>query len=130
MTKAKEEKKIFFDRKEILKTEDIEVVEHEVTEWAGSWVRIKVMTSKERQVFQKQIRLNRKKGADVDEVPENMMENLLVLTLVDEENLPMFTTADVVRLAEKNSQALAGIFAKAAEINGLTTGAVDTAAKN
>jgi hypothetical protein len=121
--------KVFLDRKEILKTEDIEVVEHEVKEW-GTWVRIKVMTSKERQRFQKQIRLNKKAGADADEVPENMMETLLVLTMVDEENNPMFTSADVVRLAEKNSQALAGIFAVAGEINGLTTGAVDKAVKN
>lgn len=126
MSKAK---KVFFDRKEILKAEDIEVVEHEVKEW-GTWVRIKVMTSKERQAFQKQIRQTRTKGSDPDEVPDNMMENLIVLTLVDEENVPMFTVADVVRLAEKNSQALAGIFRKAAEINGLTAGAVNTAAKN
>jgi len=123
------EEKVFFDRKQILKIEDIEIVEHYVEQWK-SHVLIKVMTSKERQKFQAQIR-SKKSGAE-DTVPENLMETLIVMSVVDPDNrtAPMFTMPDIALLSEKNSQALASIFAKSAEVNGLTTGAIDKAAKN
>ncbi len=115
----------FLTKEDIFGANDIQVDEMVVPEWGGK-IGVKVMSARERQEFQ--AKMGKGKG---DEVPIDLMETLLVMTVVNPgDKSPLFTLKDIKTLSEKSSQVIGRIFEKAAYINGLTAGATEDIKKN
>lgn len=110
---------------DIFVIDDIQVEKMEVPEWGGI-IGVKVMTCKERQEFQV------KMGGARDKIPTNLMEELILLTVVNPcTKQRLFTDKnDVKELAKKSSQIMGRIFEKAAGLNGLTSEAIEDSKKN
>ncbi len=104
-------------RDDILKAQDLRSIDIDVPEWGGS-VKIQTMTGAARQIFQNSV--NKKSG-----VPDNMMERLIIATVIDDNGEPLFIPSDIPALAKKSAVALTRVFEAAAELNGLTAKAVD-----
>ena len=99
-------------REQILNADDMQHVDVEVPEWGGS-VRVRTISGRERQRFQKM--------AQVDgETAEDFMEKLIVASACDEAGNPLFTVEDVKALSEKSAIPLERVFGEVARLNGLT----------
>ncbi len=61
---------------------------------------------------------------------ENWYEQVLLMTLRDEKNEPVFTAADLPKLREKNSKVIDKVVAECLKHNGVSTEAVEEAEKN
>jgi hypothetical protein len=105
-------------REQILKANDLKTIEVDVPEWGGS-VIVRTMTGEARQNFQESI--NSPKG----KLPKNMLESLVVATVVDDSGEPLFEHDDIAELKKKSSIALNRVFEAAAELNGLTDKSID-----
>jgi len=99
-------------REQILAANDMEYGEVDVPEWGGK-VRIRTISSKARQDFQKMV------GKDGKVAPD-FMENLVVAAVCNEEGKPIFTPADVKALSEKSSIVIDRIFTEVCRLNGLS----------
>jgi hypothetical protein len=110
-------------KEQILKANDLKTIEIDVPEWGGS-VKVQTMTGSARQQFQEA--LNVPKG----KLPKNMMEALLVATLIDDKGGPLFSADDVAELAKKSSLAIQRVWEVAADLNGLTDKSVKALEKN
>ena len=102
---------------QIFAADDLVHTDVEVPEWGGV-VRVRTMTGKERQQFQK--------SAQKDGEPtEDFMERLIVACAVDKDGDALFTSDDVKALSEKSAAALERVFKSAAKLNGLTQEELD-----
>jgi len=108
---------LLLTKESILKSSDLKTADVDVPEWGGT-VRVRTMTGADRQAFYKQT-------TSKDGTPKNMLEFLIVATVVDDKGEQLFTVADVSALAAKSSLALQRVWDKAAEINGLTQKSVE-----
>ena len=105
------------NRDQILQADDIRKIVLEVPEWGGA-VTIQTMTGAARQIFQNSV--NKKSG-----IPDNMMERLIIATVIDDKGEPLFVPSDIPALAKKSAVALNRVFEASAELNGLTAKSVD-----
>lgn len=116
------------DREAILKADDLPVEEMEIPEWGGV-VRIRAMSGKERDAYEESIILKRKDG-EYETVMSNMRAKLLVRTIVDENDKPLFTTQDLELLGGKSADVLSRLFQVAARLSGISRDDVEELAKN
>lgn len=110
-------------REQILQANDTRTIDVDVPEWGGI-VKIKLMDGEARQAWQESIATTKGK------LPKNMMETLLVLTLVDDSGEPLFSLEDVKALSKKSSIVLSRLWEEAAELNGLTDRSIKAMEKN
>lgn len=103
----------------IFSAEDIRTRDVEVPEWGGS-VRVRTMTGSDRQSFYAAMSHNEKHN-----LPDNMMERLIIATVIDEQGNPLFVPSDIPKLAKKSAVALNRVFEVASELNGLTSKSID-----
>ena len=106
---------------QILQANDTRTIDVEVPEWNGT-VRVKVMSSLERQQFQAVV--NKKKDETL------FMERLIIQCVVDAEGNRIFDEIDLKQLGAKSSLAMARVFEAAAELNGMTKASVEEIEKN
>ena len=102
---------------QILAADDLNCEDVHVPEWGGS-VRVRTMTGKERQQFQKSAHEDGEPAGD-------FMELLIVACTVDKDGNALFTSDDVSALSEKSAAALERVFKAAAKLNGLTQDELD-----
>jgi hypothetical protein len=105
-------------RDQILDADDKRYMEVDVPEWGGK-LRVKTMTSAERQRFQAKIQAQ-SKG-----VPDDLMEQIVVACVVDENGDNLFTPEDIDLLSSKSSIPVSTVFSAAAELNGMTKGSIE-----
>lgn len=109
--------KKFLGRDAILAQKDIPVREMYVSEW-DTYVRVKGMSGLERDDYEAQIVVGKGKNRDVN--MRNMRAKLIVRCVVDEDNKPLFTDADIEDLGKKSAAALEKIFDVARDLSGLS----------
>jgi len=114
-------------RDAILKAEDLKRELVNVKEWGGD-VYIRCMTGTERDAFESTV--YGIKGKNVEMNKENFRARLLVFTLADENNKPLFAEADISALGAKSAKVLDRLFTIALKINGLSNTDVEELTKN
>jgi hypothetical protein len=122
-----ESKKKFANKAAILAVQDLPTVEMEVPEW-DCWVRVRTLTSGERDNFEAEITAVNGKNTRVN--ARNIRAKLVAATVVDEEGRPLFGLADVEALSAKSAKALDRIFGRAAELAGMRDADVKELAEN
>lgn len=105
----------------ILGAADLKTEAVEVPEWGGT-VRISVMSGLARDQFLAQ---QNEKAAFSE-----FQSRLLVSTIVDDANQPIFTADDIDALRGKNQAVLSRLSEVAMRLNGMEPKAVENAAKN
>lgn len=104
-------------REDILTINDKKHTDVYVPEWCGT-VRVRTLAGHERMAFQR--------GMPGDgKIPDDMMEQLIVLAACNEAGEPIFTREDAKALSNKSAVALERIFKAAADLNGMTSEAVE-----
>lgn len=116
-------------KEQIWAANDILVDEVEVPEWGGS-VRVKGLSGRERDAFEAASLLASKKGQPREVNLKNLRARLIVASVVDENNQPLFDSKDVMRLGEKSAAALERVFEKAQKLSGMTDADVEDLAGN
>ena len=111
-------KRKFGTKAAILAVQDLTTVEIEVPEW-GCWVRIRTLTSGERDNFEAEVTAVNGRNTRVN--ARNIRAKLVAATVVDEEGRPLFGLADVEALSTKSAKAMDHVFGKAAELAGPTS---------
>lgn len=114
-------------KESILKVEDLKFEEVKVSEWGGT-VRIRSMSGMERDSFEAEIYVT--KGADIELNRENFRAKLLVRTIVDENNVRLFTDKDAKELGQKSIIPLDRLFTVAQKLNALTSSDIEELTKN
>ncbi len=112
-------------REEIDKASDIETKDGEIKEWGG-FVRLKSLTSAERDAFTKSIMVG--KGRDKDVNLQNFRAKFVSLCLVDEAGQRLFNKHE--DLGKKSSLVIERLFREASEMSGLTDEQFQEAIKN
>ena len=110
-------------REAILSASDLKVEVVEVKEWGGS-VRVATMTGSARDAWEQSL----VKGGKA--TLENVRANLVAATVVDEEDIPLFTAADVAELGRKSAAALDRVCKVAQKLNRLTDSDLEDAKGN
>jgi hypothetical protein len=112
-------------KEEILAADDIVTEDIEVPEWGGS-VRISMMTSRSRDLYEAGLYKNK----DNDSSFDNLRARFLSFCVVNEEGNLMFTPGDLVELGKKSANALDRVFTAASALNGTSEEGMEDIAKN
>lgn len=107
----------FLGRADILNREDTRYDEFQVPEWGDTWVRIRSITTKERERFEEGVS-SMKNGKTVTSMI-GARAKLCVLSLVDANGQRIMTDKDVPELSGKNSGAVNRIFRRACKLSGI-----------
>lgn len=107
----------FLGRGEILSREDTRYDEFQVPEWGNTWVRIRSMTTKEREKFEESV--SQVKGGKTVTTMIGARARLCVMCLVDANGQRIMTEKDVAELSGKNSGAVNRIFRRACKLSGI-----------
>lgn len=112
------------NREAILGAQDLKTADVAVPEWGGS-VRVRVMTGTERDAWGASL-----VGADGKPNMAQYGIKLLVLCIVGEDGVALFTEADLAALGAKSALALKRVFDAADALNTIGPDQVEAAAKN
>lgn len=110
-------------KEQILAANDRRTIEVKVEEW-GDTVRLAVMSGTERESFEREWT-----NSDEKLLPKYKLK-LLRRCLVDANNAPLFSDADLDALGEKNAMVLDRLFTECMRLNGFQKDSVEEAAKN
>lgn len=114
-------------KEQILGALDLKTERLFVPEWNGE-VIIKSLTGSERDQFEAKMLELKENKYTVNLA--NARANLIALSLIDENDQPLFTLKDVQALGKKNASALDRIYTVAARLSGLSEKDVEDLAKN
>ena len=114
-------------RDAILGASDITTENVKVPEWGGT-VRVKGLTAAQRDVFESQVMTMR--GKDVSVNMSGIRALMASMAIVDDNDKPVFTKADVKALGEKSGAALDRVFEAVTRLSGLSDGDVEELAGN
>ncbi len=103
----------------ILAADDRKTVEIDVPEWGGS-VRLRPMTAAQRDQYDQRFAAARREGSET-----GVRALLVAACMVDENDKPMFTEADVLALSQKCNAPLVDLFGRCLEMNGMTPRATE-----
>lgn len=104
-------------RQQILDAPDAGRTQVDVPEWGG-YVWVHVMSGSDRDRWETEIIKSSKDGKDAT---ENTRAKLIVLTVRDENGVPLFTSADVEALGRKHYAVLDRVLEESRRLNRLTT---------
>ncbi len=108
----------FLTRDDILNANDLVVEEVEVPEWKKDGkVRVKALNGYERDRFEES--MTQQKGKKIHMNMQNVRARLAAETMVDENNKPLFSPADVEALGRKSAAALGRVFDVAMRLAGM-----------
>ena len=114
-------------RDAILGASDIKTEEVHVPEWGGT-VLVRGLTAKQRDEFESG--LIETVGKTQRVTMRNARARLAALSIVGEDNEPLFSPADVFLLGEKSGAALDRVFAVASRLSGIGDSDMDELTKN
>lgn len=109
--------KAFLNRSDLLSLADTAYDEFQVPAWNGAWVRIRSLTSAERDRYEAGIN-TQKNGKPVTNL-EQARAKLCVLTLVDAAGNQLFNQRDVAAFGGKNSDAVNYVFRRSCKLSGI-----------
>jgi len=107
----------------ILKKKDLPTEEVNVPEWKGK-VKVITMTGKQRDAFEMKVYEANEKDLG------NFRARLCVATIVDENNIPVFTFGDMEALGRKSGRAIGRVFDVAKRLNGIGDDTIEEIEKN
>jgi hypothetical protein len=117
-------------RDDILNVQDQETEDVPVPQWAG-YVTIRSMTGTERDHYEASLVSYERDAQGRPQVKaielDNLRARLISLVAIDEAGGRLFTPADVLRLGEKNANALDVLFQAAQRLSKLTAPAIEAA---
>lgn len=116
-------------KEQILKASDRKVITVDVPEWGGT-VRMQEFSGKAREEYITVLQAKHKGAKDGNIDVRGLTCMLLSLTLVNEDNAPLFSVEELDALGSKSATVLDRLFEQAMIINGLDGKATDTALKN
>ena len=102
-------------REQILSAQDLGLLEVDVPEWGGT-VKIKPLTSQERDAFEMQFGGSKKNKS---KAYVNIRAKLLVKCIVDEKGQTIFMETDIEELGKKSAAATDRVFERAMSMAGL-----------
>ena len=114
-------------RDAILGASDIKTEDVSVPEWGGM-VRVRGLDAKQRDEFESG--LIETVGKTQRITMRNARARLAALSIVGEDNEPLFSPADVFLLGEKSGAALDRVFAAASRLSGIGDSDMDELTKN
>lgn len=114
---AADRPRAFLGRADILSREDTKYDEFQVPEWGDTWVRIRSITTKEREKFEESV--SQVKGNKTVTSMVGARAKLCVLSLVDANGNRIMSEKDVAELSGKNSGAVNRIFRRACKLSGI-----------
>lgn len=114
-------------RDAILGASDIKTEDVSVPEWGGT-VRVRGLDAKQRDEFESG--LIETVGKTQRVTMRNARARLAALSIVGEDNEPLFSPADVFLLGEKSGAALDRVFAAASRLSGIGDSDMDELTKN
>lgn len=114
-------------RDAILGASDIKTEDVSVPEWGGT-VRVRGLDAKQRDEFESG--LIETVGKTQRVTMRNARARLAALSIVGEDNEPLFSPADVFLLGEKSGAALDRVFAVASRLSGIGDSDMDELTKN
>lgn len=114
-------------RDAILGASDIKTEDVSVPEWGGT-VRVRGLDAKQRDEFESG--LIETVGKTQRITMRNARARLAALSIVGEDNEPLFSPADVFLLGEKSGAALDRVFAVASRLSGIGDSDMDELTKN
>ena len=115
------------DRAAILAAPDITTEDVDIPEWGGT-VRVRGLTASQRDQFESESLKG--KGGNVSMNLLNIRARLVALSVVDDDNNPLFTDRDVHVLGGKSASAVDRIFDVATRLSGIGASDVEDLAKN
>lgn len=115
---------MILSRDAILGAQDLKTKDVPVPEWSGE-VRVRTMTGAERNAFGASL-----VGTDGKVDQTRYVTQMLVRCIVDEDNQPIFTVADVEALGTKSAIALKRVLDAADELNSIGEEEIKAAEKN
>lgn len=118
---------MLLSKDQILNANDYEYEDIEVKEWGGT-VRVRTMSGTERDNFEASV--FESKGKDTKVNFKNFRAKLCAMTIVNEENMRMFTDSEVDDLGKKSAKALDKVFNVAQKLNGIGAKEVEELTKN
>lgn len=110
-------------RDDILKAEDLQTKDVDLTAHWGGIVRVRSMTAATKGRFEQKMM-----GKSVDY--STVLAEYAAAVLVGEDGKPLFTAKDIAALAEKSAAALQIIFDEAQALNALSQADIEGLAKN
>jgi hypothetical protein len=119
---------VYLSRDEILKADDLKVVDVDVPEWGGV-VRVRALSGVERDQYEVSIIERAADGSYVDNFV-NRRAKLAALSIIDENGARMFSADDVVALGNKSTSALSTVLAAINELSGIGNDADEDAEGN
>lgn len=111
----------------ILDAVDLESIEIDVPEWGGV-VRLRAMSAADRVAYEDKLATFDEDGASAGVRVVRGLACLIIATVVDEDDEPLFTDADLDALQEKSFEVLNRVAEAAAGINGM--GKIEETEKN
>lgn len=122
MSKKKEGTKVvsivpLLSRDAILNAQDLKHEDVEVPEWEGS-VRVRTLTSRERDNFEAGLAADKESGETVD--LDNIRARLVSLTVVDAQGKRLFSAGDLEALGGKSGAAVDRLFDVARRLAGMS----------
>ncbi len=97
----------YLSKTEILGAKDAQCEDVAVPEWGGV-VRVKSLSGREKDVFEASLTITQRKGDKLVQTPNmaNVRAKLVAASVVDENNVPVFTSEDIAELGNKSAAAL------------------------
>jgi hypothetical protein len=120
---------IFLTRDAILQASDLPYEDVHVPEWNGT-VRVTGLNAKDTQTFMSRLVEVDANGKVQRLHTDTIMTDLLVRTLVNDQNLPLFQQEDVETLGRKSGKVLARLFQVAQRLSGMDNHAMQASLKN
>lgn len=114
-------------RDAILGASDLTTEDVNVPEWGGP-VRVRSLTAAQRDKFEADSMVGNGKNRDLNMV--NIRARLVSLTIVGEDNQPIFGAADVKALGDKSGRALDRVFEVASRLSGIGESDIEELAGN
>lgn len=109
--------KSFLNRADLLSLQDTAYDEFQVPAWNNAWVRIRSLTSAERDKYEAGIN-TQKNGKAVTNL-EQARAKLVVMVMVDAAGNRIMSDSDVRALGGKNSDAVNFVFRRACKLSGI-----------
>lgn len=107
----------FLSAADIRAREDTKYDEFQVPAWENAWVRIRSLTSKERDKYEEDV--TQQKNGKATTNLKNARAKLVVMVLVDGAGNRIMGDRDIETLGGKNSDAINTIFRRACKLSGI-----------
>lgn len=123
-------KREYLTADEIIGLDDTEIEEVQVDAWGGKWVRVKGLSTQERDQYEaSSLKLNAK-GEQIGRNLLHVRAKLVALACINEDGSRMFSDAQIPALSNKSAAAVEQVVEVAMRLSGMTKADMEELAEN